>query len=535
MRLKANLFIIIVIYGLIFLIVSIYYKHNNTIKYLDSSTYKETDTLTINFGESFQIPWNYVNTSTDIVETFSSSVFGSLIDVNNQQSDSNSLVHDYNCKLKKCTINLKNFIKFHNNRIVTAYDVEFSYIRFLVTKNEDNFASSILDDIEGIENLQNPLYKTINSLVYPTNVLKGFRVINEFQIELTLKRENQFLLQKLSTGFLPIVPIEELKENLVDWIKLPVGFGRYKVIKANLENHYIILKKNTKENIPKYIRIIFSKDDIGDIKLLSHNDQTTFDGITILNNIYVNAGFLFNFKNELGSNNNFRSAISFALDREKIAETALHNDLIAEDQLLARYTWQDRYRARENFTQKNIDLAKENLKKIPEKLWKNKIIDVYTFWPTIGDLNNKDYIKEIKRQLAEIGINLQFHNTDPNYTKFKKDDENVLWFTGFDTQTDDPNANFAYFKAGSFFNNIYPENDKEFLQLYELSVNNFLSNPEHTRNLSEYFKKKNYMVVIFNVKKRFAYRKDRIEFLESEYSGVRLDLWKIKLLDFKLF
>ncbi|MBX9838229.1 MAG: hypothetical protein K2X69_07905 [Silvanigrellaceae bacterium] len=130
---------------------------------------------------------------------------------------------------------------------------------------------------------------------------------------------------------------------------------------------------------------------------------------------------------------------------------------------------------------------------------------------------------------------MKFHNTDFNYSKFKKIDENVLWWTGFDTQNDDPNGNFSYFKEGSFFDNIYPSDNKEYLNILNNSINNFSTKPETTRQLSEYFKDKNYMVVVVNVKKRFSYQKSRVDFLESQYNGVRLEVWKIKLLNFKLF
>ncbi|BBH52117.1 ABC transporter substrate-binding protein [Fluviispira sanaruensis] len=505
--------------------------------YSDSDLYNNKKTLTINLGETPYIPWSYVDTATNVVETFGSAVFGNLIDLEeiSSKTDRFILIDNYSCKNKKCIINLKENVKFHNGRTVTAFDVEFSFIRLIMQNPEENFAFSNLDDIIGIDSLKPAKYVSIHNLNYPRGVLSGFEVVNDYQIILHLKRDNNFLLQKLSSAYMPIVPIEELTENYVDWKGIPIGFGRYKIVKSDLEKYQFVLEKTSNEDIPKYIRIIFENKDIGDLRFLSHMSESQYDGKVLFPNIYVNGGLLFNFKSKLGSNENFRAAISLALDREKIVNTSPDNDLVAEDQMLARYSWQERYRSRENLTARNFELAKEYLNKVPAELWQGKELNVHSFWTIKKDLNSVNYIKEIKRQLAEIGINLQFHNTDPNYTKFKKDDENVLWFTGFDTQTDDPNANFAYFKAGSFFNNIYPENDKEFLQLYELSVNNFLSNPEHTRNLSEYFKKKNYMVVIFNVKKRFAYRKDRIEFLESEYSGVRLDLWKIKLLDFKLF
>ena len=63
-----------------------------------------------------------------------------------------------------------------------------------------------------------------------------------------------------------------------------------------------------------------------------------------------------------------------------------------------------------------------------------------------SNIEDIDISKEIKNQLAEKGLKIKFHNTDFNYFKFNKLIIMCFWWTGFDTQTDDPNANFSYFK-----------------------------------------------------------------------------------------
>lgn len=491
--------------------------------------------MTVNLSETPQIPWNYVNATTNVVETFSSSVFGNLIDHDGREGDVFTLVKNYSCKDNVCKVNIKNNIKFHNGREVTAHDVEFSLTRLLLQNKEDNFAYTILNDIEGIDNLKKPKMIQINNIYYPKGILDGIKVIDNFNFEIYLKHKNRYILQKISTGYLPIVPIEELKDNYIDWKLYPVGFGRYKLVKADLLNHQFILEKTNNEDIPKYIRIIFTDKDEGDLRILSHMTESKFDGNIIFSNVYVNGGFLFNFSTKLGADPNFRKAISLALDREKIANLSKLNDLIAEDQMLPKYSWLERFRDRSEITKQNVQLAKEYLNKVPKNLWENKTLDVHTFWTLKSNIEDIDYIKEIKNQLAEIGLKIKFHNTDFNYSKFNKIDNNVLWWTGFDTQTDDPNANFSYFKKGSFFDNIYPVDDKKYLHMLEDSVKNFTSNPNYTRELSKYFKDNNYMVVVLNVKKRFSYKKDRVKFLESQYNGVRLEMWKIKLINYKLF
>ncbi|MBX9839879.1 MAG: hypothetical protein K2X69_16365, partial [Silvanigrellaceae bacterium] len=73
-------------------------------------------------------------------------------------------------------------------------------------------------------------------------------------------------------------------------------------------------------------------------------------------------------------------------------------------------------------------------------------------------------INEIQKQLKDIGIETIFLNTDMDYDKFKKDDENVLFFTGFAFAVKDPNRNFGHFRKGSYFTYEQP-NDYKFERL----------------------------------------------------------------------
>ncbi|WP_222435660.1 ABC transporter substrate-binding protein [Fluviispira vulneris] len=514
-------------------------KHSTgkTDMYTDSELFNEKNTLTVNLNETPQIPWNSIDTSTNVIETFAAAVFGNLIETQEIKSSTNKyiLIENYVCKEQKCRIDLNKEVKFHNGRSVTAYDFEFSLIRFLTQKREDNFAFTILNDIQGIDRIQKSKNETKNGIVYPRGILEGIEVIDNFKIVLHLKRNNPYIIEKLNTGRLPIVPIEELQIDYIHWKHLPIGFGRYKLIKADLDKSQFILENLALENIHKYIRIVFSDQDIGDIRILSHMSDSKLDGKVILPTVYVNAGFLFNFSTPLGANENFRNAISHALDRDKIAQTSLDNDLEPEDQILPSHSILQKYRAHEPLIKQNIILAKEFLNKVPKELWFDKTLHVHSFWTLKRNLNDIKYIQEIKQQLSVIGLNLVFHNTDFNYTKFKEVDENVLWWTGFDSLSNDPNRNFAYFTKGSFFRHIFPENNKEFENLLKESNNTFMEQPEATQKLSSYFKEKNYMVVILNVKKRFSYKKNRIEFIEPQPNGIRMDLWKIRLKEDNFF
>ena len=526
-------------FGFLFIITFILVIINNKItsnKYEDSNQFPDSQTITLNLSDQPQIPWNYINVSSYVVETFSAAVHGSLISFNGtfkESADKNALFERFFCDGNICYANLKKGILFHNKREVTAYDVEFSFIKQLLSFNNDNFARTILDDIVGIDNLKKEKIKhiKIDSLNYPSGLISGLKVKDKYNIIFNLKRENSHFFQKISTGYLPIVPIEEFDESYLKWKKYPIGFGKYKVVKIDLNKHIFVIEKvNEKEDIPKFIRFLFSDSDTGDIKgyIGLNKANLNFDSHIIFPDIYSNAGFLFNYKTELGSNANFRKAISLALDRFKIAKSSPYGEFVADDQMLPASGWQKNYRAEIPIQKRNLEKAKKLMETIPESLWKDKVFHVHTFWNTKKDLNNESYIIEIKNQLQEIGIHLFFHNTNMNYTKFKKNDKNVLWWTGFDTSTTDPNSNFAYFKKGSFFDNIYPD-DPVFENLYFDATKNLSKSPIFSRNLSQYFTENNIMVTVFQMRISFLYRKNRISSFGNQYSPIKILVWELKL------
>lgn len=505
-------------------------------EYDDSSYFPEDQTITVNLADQPQVPWKHVDVSTYVVESFSAAVHGSLVSFNgtfNETTDNNSLLEKFFCDGKICYANLKKGIHFHNNREVTAYDLEFSFIRQLLSFNNDNFARTILDDLDGIDSIkrENIKYLNIDNIKYPSGLISGVKVKDKYNIIFNLKNENSHFFQKISTGYLPIVPVEEFDSTYTKWKTHPIGFGKYKVVKVDLLNYVFVVERvKEKEDIPKYIRFIFDERDIGDIKgyLGLSKNSPDFDGHIVFPDIYSSVGFLFNFKTELGANKNFRKAISLALDRQKIAKTSPYGEFVADDQLLPASGWQKNYRAEIPIQKQNINKAKDLLAQIPAHLWKDKIFEVHSFWPTTRDLNQEPYIIELKDQLKEIGIHVHFFNTDMNYTKFKKDDKNVLWWSGFDTSKTDPNSNFAFFKKDSFFNNIYP-NDSHLEKLYDEATKNLSKSPIFTRQLSQYFTENHIMVVVCQVRISFLYRKKRISSFGNQYNPIKILVWELKL------
>lgn len=197
------------------------------------------------------------------------------------------------------------------------------------------------------------------------------------------------------------------------------------MVNADLETHEFYLEKvSQEERIPKKIKLIFSKENIGDIKMLlggPNRGNASYERQVIFQDVYSNGGFLYNYQTELGRNLNFRKAISLALDREKISEATVFKEMAPEDQMLPNSGWQKDYRFPMPIQKQNIAEAKRLLNLVPEHLWKNKVFQVPSYWEDVKEINTLPYISVIKKQLQDIGIAVEFLNTDMDYDKFKEE------------------------------------------------------------------------------------------------------------------
>ncbi|WP_338635726.1 ABC transporter substrate-binding protein [Spirobacillus cienkowskii] len=533
---KVYIIMAMLLITIILLIVVVYHK----VVYL--TTYNELfptdETITINLSEIPQIPWDTSRALAHVIETFTASVNGSLISIeenfNENEIPQNTLLDKYTCDYNYCFATLKKNIFFHNNREVTAYDVEFSLIRQLILKNKNKFIASILDDIVGIDDLKSKKIKLkkINSIYYPTGLVKGIEVVDKYNINFKLKRTNNLFFNRISIGRLPIVPIEEFDPFYNNWLKHPIGFGKYKIESYDLNSYEFVLKKfNEQENIPRYIKFIFSNKNKGDIKILLGNltrGNSKTDRRIVFPSIYTNGGFFFNHKTLLGANAKFREAISLALDRELIASKAHFKEIVPENQMIPIFSSIRKFRANIPIEKRNIKRAKLLLNEVPHYLWKNRVFHVHTYWANIENINSLPYIQEIISQLRDVGIYTVFYDTDINYNKFKYNDTNVLLWSGFSFPSIDPNKNFAYFRKNSFLSNESPP-DNIYEKLYKEAVENSTVNSEYTKRLSEYFVDKKYFVVVLNQRMSFAYNSERIASLGEQHNGYMFYVWKLKL------
>ncbi|WGL60999.1 ABC transporter substrate-binding protein [Pigmentibacter sp. JX0631] len=536
-----KLLVIFVIFVFITIVIPVSVQvYKKTQAYASGEVYTDDGhELTVNMAEIPQIPWDVKKAAVHVIETFTAAVHGSLAPYyfrdQKEPSNQNVLLESYSCEKLICKAILKRNMEFHNGRTVTAYDVEYSLIREILADPEENYAESILDDIEGINSIAfNYLkYIKIDGNRYPSGNVKGIIVKNEFEIEFHLKRENNFFFARISDGKLPIVPIETLKEDHLTWKQFPVGFGKYKVTNVDLAKHeYYLQKVSYKENIPNKVKLIFTADQQGDIKLLlggPHRGNEEYEHRLVFSNPYSNGGFLFNHTTELGSNFYFRKAISYALDRNIIARASYFNELFPEDQLLPNSVNFKEYRPDLPLQSQNIELAKQYLAKVPKHLWQNKRFEIPVYWEDVKEIYTLPYIVEIKKQLAAVGLHVDFLNSDERFEKFNTGDTRVFCFTGFSFANKDPHKLFSYFRKGSYFKNEHPNNPL-YETLYQNAVNNKDPlNTKPTKILGNYFFDESIMVVLFVQRMSLSYDPRVVISLGNQYNGTRFAVWEIKM------
>lgn len=496
----------------------------------DKKTPANSTILKINMSDLPQIPWDIYEASMHVLSTFNLAVHGTLL---KQKYQSYFLIENFNTSKNNITLYLKKQVFFHNNRKVNAYDVEFSIYKELLINPKSNYIKSLLSTVVGIDTLtkNNIQSITYNSIEYPSGYIAGIKVIDPYTLTISLTHCDHYFIENLNTPRLPIVPIEELQSDFKTWKKVPIGFGPYLVQSANTNRHeYILLKTNKYISGPWLIKLFFHDNDAADIYLLYRyrlNPNSKHLITKTLPQLYANAGFLYNYQTPLGQNIHFRKAISYALDRQKIAESVLFQEITPEVYLLPLNTLHTQYSSSQCNAEHDLTKAQYHLNLVPKELWANKILYV----PTLMDFTNIatiPYLNEIKTQLKKIGLVIEFMETDVQYDKFYKHDPHCLWFTGFALQEANPIKNFLHFSANSYFEFEHPQ-DPIFDTLVQKTLDTCVSDKHYLKILNKYFKEQELMTVVFNNHLNFSYNPKTIESIGKQLDNSAINLSEIKL------
>ncbi len=483
----------------------------------------ENKTITLHFTSDNSLPYNR-NVPFITYDTFTESVLGLLAEPTNsflpsfkegvavlsyaEPLDEPSVIH---LKLKK---NLY-FDDGVDRWEATSEDLRFSLARFFFSKINTNYRN-LLSNIEGVEKIQ-PGTK------YDPDLIPGIKIINKYEVSIKLKTIDPLFVEHISHVGTPLVSMKTLTDNYLDWKNVPVGVGAYKIIYANNVTGETILQKRTDSHYPnaqKYIRFLSSKDDEGDIfwKDMWNLDPKQYKQET-LKITYGTLAIFFNYENKLGNNENFRKAISLAINRDELVKGFSY--LKKNSEIIAVDTW-----GRSDLDKKqNIELAKKYLSKVPKELIKDKI-EVFLSGQNQYALS-KPYFTKLKQQLESIGLKLIFKLDDSNVKV-----DSCMNITGIGATYKDPAYIFGYFRKGSWYHKNYPKNDayieSEFSKL--MNATTIESKSEISKNLSTYLTENAIVVPLWDLYTFYTYNTKKIT-AQSFYiqpGGLRFKVWEVK-------
>lgn len=331
-------------------------------------------------------------------------IFQSLLDISYDFKIENLLAKEFSkVNLTTYIIKLKEDVYWHDGINFTANDVIFT-----------------------INNLKN----NKNNSIYKENVstIEKIEKIDDYTIKIILTEENPFFEYKMCFPILASHNYEE--ETLNSKTKIPVGTGKYKIDDIEEKSISLILNENEKSKIRK-INILL-KDSVKDLynSLIRNEidymvtDNIKYEeyigtmGYNVTKSAYREYEYLvLNNENKILSNKNVRKAISYALDRKSINYNVYNNKYLISNFPLDYGSYL--YNKKES-VEYDINKAKEILRNdswvYKNNSW-NKNNNKLEFNLIVNE-NNKSRIlvaEEIKKQLQEIGININIIKVDNNY------------------------------------------------------------------------------------------------------------------------
>ncbi|WP_188909265.1 ABC transporter substrate-binding protein [Aureimonas endophytica] len=124
---------------------------------------------------------------------------------------------------KVFTFKLREGVKFHNGRALTAEDVKYSFERTTNPKTQSPGAG-FLGSIEGFDKMQSG----------EASELAGVKVVDPKTVEVTLSRPDATFLSVMALNFSFVVPKEEVEKYGADFGRHPVGTGAFKLAEWTL-------------------------------------------------------------------------------------------------------------------------------------------------------------------------------------------------------------------------------------------------------------------------------------------------------------
>jgi oligopeptide transport system substrate-binding protein len=145
------------------------------------------------------------------------------------------------------TFFLREGVKFHNRREVTAEDFVYSFSRIIDPRNK-SIAANLLEKVSGFKEFQDG----------KANFVKGLKSLGKYIFEIKLSDPFYPLISALGTIHFKVVPKEEVEKSGSAFAKRPIGTGPFKFLSMK-DKEEIILEANPDyvEGRPYLDKIVF--------------------------------------------------------------------------------------------------------------------------------------------------------------------------------------------------------------------------------------------------------------------------------------
>ena len=267
--------------------------------------------------------------------------------------------------------------------------------------------------------------------------------------------------------FVPIVPIEELKEDYFTWKRHPVGAGPYKIKNDYLNDKLVLEKINNNSHGPKTIEYHTKRMSIEYDLLLDTVDEVSSE-LKYKKNIckYPDSIMAMRFfrSSIFGKNLNLRKAIHHAINRDHAAQdsTVLKP---AYEMSIKPYSIKNN-----KVNPYNPALAKEYANKLPKSFFEKKIrVGVYSINNEFSTLIKKQ-IEFISKDLKALGLTFEF---EPNQEKFPTKEVMAKFDIKLSSKVmdlADPSISYGAMSESSPYKDEIPDSDGKFEKAYQNAI-----------------------------------------------------------------
>ncbi len=380
--------------------------------------------------------------SGDTLSAMNAAVLGQLFQTDASFGLKAGLINDWKWDYKKkvYVLTLKPGIKFHNGRPATAADLEFSLVRGFFTEHR-TFYKIYLGNIDGIEEAEK-LDR------YLPGAVRGVKVTGPGTVEVALSRPNPSFLHSLVNPFFSLVPIEEMRQDYVNWKRVPIGAGPYRVVEG-FKDGKVVLERTAEAPAGAAERVEFYTDpekakrfDIACVDFSKRGEQGLTTERTKLPSSVTTV--FFSTLNPLSKLVAFRKAIGYAVDRKALAKGLA--DYTPTYEMLPSHFW-GRAGLRDPYDPAK---AKALLRDVPPELlakeWTVPVFSGPKFSPQFESI-----FKAMRKQLAAVGIKVRFEPNQEKFISAKTARSAPMFVSGRVSDYVDPLIMFASFRPGSAF------------------------------------------------------------------------------------